>query len=56
MTVSYTISPQEKVEDGERYDTLYQCPVCGIAYDIDKNLSWGYQVTDNCESHKKDTD
>jgi hypothetical protein len=51
MSVSYTISWQDKVEDGERGESIYQCPLCGIDYDIDRNLSWGYQVTDNCNCH-----
>ena len=62
MAVSYTITSQDMVEDGDRYDTLYQCPLCGIAYTIVKNLSggnWvttldptgGYLVTDNCTCH-----
>ena len=53
MAVSYTITPEAYAEDGERGDTLHQCPLCGIAYDIDRNLSWGYQVTDNCDCHDK---
>ena len=58
LAVWYTISWQDKVEDGQRSDTLYQCPLCGIAYDIDMNLSGEgftpqitYQVTDNCNCH-----
>ena len=54
MSVSYTISWQDKVEDGERNDTLYQCPLCGIAYNINRNHGWYidcYQVTDDCTCH-----
>ena len=49
MAVSYTISWQDKVEDGERSDTLYQCPLCGIAYDIDENPEWGPHGLSNDE-------
>ena len=41
MAVSYTITPEAKAEDGERSDTLYQCPICGIAYNIAENAEWG---------------
>ena len=58
MAVSYTITSLDMVEDGNRYDTLHQCPLCGIAYTIVRNLSggnWlttgGYLVTDNCNCH-----
>ena len=34
MAVSYTITPEAYAEDGERSDTLHQCPLCGIAYDL----------------------
>ena len=68
MAVSYTITPEAYAEDGERGDTLHQCPLCGIEYDIDtptmlppigafrwgvRYMSWGYQVTDNCDCHDK---
>lgn len=52
MAVNYTISWQDKFDDGQRSVTRYQCPLCGEAYDIDKNLSDGYQVTDNCDCHE----
>ena len=51
MAVNYTISWEHKWRDEQRSHTLLQCPMCGVAYDIDKNLSYGYQVTDNCECH-----
>ena len=56
MAVNYTITWEEKWRDAQRPRTGHQCPRCGVAYSIDKNLSEGYQVTDNCECHKKETD
>ena len=49
MSVAYTISRQDWEEDGERSDTLYQCPLCGIAYDIDENPEWGPHGLSNDE-------
>ena len=52
MAVSYTITTRDMVEDGNRYDTLYQCPLCGIAYTIVRERNTGdYLVTDNCNCH-----
>lgn len=49
--ISYTITTAERLEDGERGMSEHSCGLCGVDYDIDKNLSEGYQVTDNCECH-----
>jgi len=40
MAVSYTITPLAYAEDGERGDTLHQCPLCGIEYDIAEDAEW----------------
>ena len=71
MSVSYTISWQDWVEDGERSDTLYQCPLCGIAYDLNPRYRphpyhWispfkypaqvtFVEVTDDCNCHDDHT-
>ena len=57
MSVAYTISWQDKVEDGERGESIYQCPLCGIDYTIVKNRTnvrnqtGDYLVTDNCKCY-----
>jgi hypothetical protein len=63
MSVSYTISRLDWEVDGERSDTLYQCPLCGIAYDIKEipiivlevplgaDFHRRYLVTDDCGCH-----
>ncbi len=61
MAISYTITSQDMVEDGDRCDTLHQCPLCGIAYTIVKkrtnirNQTGDYLVTDNCDCHDDHT-
>ena len=50
MAVSYTITPEAYAEDGERSDTLHQCPLCGIEYDISEHAEWSPNGLDYNES------
>jgi hypothetical protein len=50
MNVSYTITPEAYAEDGERSDTLHQCPLCGIEYDISEHAEWSPNGLDYNES------
>ena len=50
MAVNYTISPEAYAEDGERCGTLYECPLCGVAYDMAELAGWehGFQRCKGC--------
>jgi hypothetical protein len=62
MAVSYTITWQERDEDGNRGESIHQCPLCGIDYEITvkppevlpMTRVWPkvvFSVTDNCQCH-----
>jgi len=58
MTVSYTITWEDRLKDYNSPSSLHKCPLCDINYRIDREdpfeedpIEGDYLVTDNCECH-----
>ena len=62
MSVDYTITWRERDEDGNRGESIHQCPLCGTDYEITQKPpevlpitrifpKVVFSVTDNCNCH-----